>query len=304
MKLYFNQNLIVMRNSTYAKLVVVGTVVLLLGISCTKVDVGDEMGGKPKKKYCDVAAFTLQSSDGGTLNIFNKTYDLSGRRLVRLDAGLYSGGATLEFIQLNLVYDNDRIYFLSTDNTADTGLVVYLNNAGRVTKAEAGAIIDDGFGPQEFFYQDGRLHLINIDNNWLRIWFRYDQWGNNTQIVTDSSADGLPRLIHEYQYDYNRKSSKQLYHDEARGFSFNVFTLLHAAGFFPELNPVHIRTRTTVKWGDYLAYDYKLLNHVFDNDGRLVKYQTQRSGDHSPAAAYHLYWNCAKANSDLVTMAD
>ena len=291
-----------MKTFTSATLTSVG-VSLMLTVSCSKSELEDETKKKSKTAaVCDVAIFTQQYGNDPSTPIFNKTYDISGRRLSRIDAPIYSGGAIMNTLHLNVTYNANIIYFISADNSADTGLVVTTDNSGRVLRAEAGEIIDNGFGPQEFSYQGNKLHNINIDSNWMRIWFRYDEHGNNTQIVTDSS-DGLPRINHEFQYNTKKKGFQSLYFDEARGFSFNVLGILHAAGFFPELNPVHARTRTTVHWGPYKAYDLAQIDHVYDNEGRLVQYKTASPGSNAPIATYTNGYNCATSSEALLTAA-
>jgi hypothetical protein len=290
-----------MKTFTRAALTGVG-VSVILSVSCSKNQVDEPKDKKKNEVQCDVASFTQQYSNEHPGYIFNKTYDLSGKRLNRIDAGLYSGGVIWDTVHLNISYSSDKIYFISAENANDTGLVVHIDNAGRALRADVGQIIDNGFGPQEFVYENNRLQLINIDNDWMRIHFRYDQYGNNSQIVTDSS-EGLARINHEYQYDFGKQAFQQLYLDEARGFSFNVLTILHAAGFFPELNPVHQRVRSTVHWGNYLAYDYVQQNHVYDKSGRLMQYKTASPGSNSPVATFNVGYNCANNSNEMITMA-
>jgi hypothetical protein len=291
-----------MKTFTSAALTSVG-VSIMLSVSCSKSELEEESKKKTKTaSVCDVAVFTQQYGSDPSTPIFNKTYDLSGRRLSRIDAPIYSGGGIVNTLHLNVTYNANTIYFISADNSSDTGLVVTTDNSGRVLRAEAGTIIDNGFGPHEFSYHGNRLHNINIDSNWMRVWFRYDEHGNNTQIVTDSS-DGVARVNHQYQYDTRKKGFQSLYFDEARGFSFNVLGILHAAGFFPELNPVHARIRTTVHWGPYQAYDVAQIDHVYDKDGRLMQYKTASPGSNSPIATFSNGYNCATGNEALLTMA-
>lgn len=292
-----------MKTFTRAALTGVG-VSVILSVSCSKNDVVDDGDKKkPGTTTCDVAIFTQQYTGGDNNPLFSKSYDMSGRRLIHIDAGLYSGGAIWDTVHLDLSYVSNKIYFISSENNTDTGLVVHIDNSGRVLRADVGQIIDDGFGPQQFSYQNGRLHNINIDNDWMRIWFSYDADGNNTQIFTDST-DGLPRINHRYEYDKKKKNYQNFYLDEARGFSFNVLTILHAAGFFPELNPVHARTRSTVNWGPYVAYDYAQFDHTYDKDKRLLQYKTASPGSHAAVATYTINYNCASSNNaDLMTMA-
>jgi hypothetical protein len=293
-----------MKTSTRAALTGVG-ISVILSVSCSKNQI-DGPGDKKKKNElrCDVAAF-VQQSGGQSSNIFNKSYDLSGQRLSHIDAGLFSGGAIWTTVHLDISYNSDKIYFISSENSSDTGIVLTVDNAGRPLRADVGQIIDNGFGPQEFSYENGRLNLINIDDNWMRIWFRYDDHGNNSQIVTDSS-DGMPRINHEYQYEKNKKAGQQFYLDEARGFSFNVLTMLHAAGFFPELNPVDQRVRSTVHWGPYLAYDFIQKDHRYDKSGRLMQYKTASPGSNSSVTTFNVDYNCVRSNNnnnDLITLA-
>jgi hypothetical protein len=286
---------------TFARALTGVGVSVIFTVSCSKNELEEPKGKKNDDVHCDVAVFTQQYNNGQPAYIFNKSYDLSGQRLSRIDAGLYSGGVIWDTVHLNVSYDYNKIYFISAENSSDTGIVLHVDNAGRALRADVGEIIDNGFGPQEFFYENDRLSLINIDDNWMRIWFRYDQHGNNSQIVTDSSG-GLPRIHHEYQYDAGKKSFQQFYLDEARGFSFNVLTILHGAGFFPELNPVHARVRSTVHWGSYLAYDYQQQDHTYDKSGRLLQYKTASPGSNSPVATYNVGYNCA-SNNEVITMA-
>lgn len=291
-----------MKTSTRAALTGVG-VTFILSVSCTKTEIEDP-DVSINESICDVAIFAQQYTGGEAGYIFSKTYDLSGKKLSHISAPLYSGGAIWDTVHLKLTYDYNKVYFISSENSSDTGLVVTMDNAGRPMSAEVGQMIDNGFGPQEFSYQGGRLRNINIDNDWMRVWFRYDQYGNNTQIMTDSS-EGLARINHVYQYNLQKKASQQFYLDEARGFSFNVLTILNAAGYFPELNPVHARVRSTVHWGSYLAYDYAQQNHVFDNSGRLIQYETASPGSNTSAATYTVNYNCAggQGNEQLITYA-
>lgn len=281
------------------------SVSVMLCASCTKNQSEESPVTNNFQQLCDVAVFTQQYTNETPVHFFNKTYDLSGRTLTHIDAPLYSGGTIWDTVSLDLTYDANKIYFISSENSSDTGLVVYVDNLGRPTRADVGQIIDEGFGPQEFTYEGGRLKLITIDNDWMRIWFRYDQHGNNRQIVTDSS-DGLPRINHVYEYNTTaKKELQQFYLDEARGFSFNVLTILQAAGFFRELHPVHQRTRSTVSWGSYVAYDYKQQDHIFDNSGRLMQYKTASPNNNSILATYNVNYNCNMSNSNnqLITYA-
>ena len=137
-----------MKNYTRATLTGFGASIILLSASCSKLQSDDDIRGKkPGKEICDVAVFT-QYSNGENNFIFSKTYDLSGRRLARIDAPLYSGGGIYSYVHLNITFADDRVYFISNENSADTGLVVHLDNDGRVRKVDVGQIIDNGFVPQ------------------------------------------------------------------------------------------------------------------------------------------------------------
>jgi len=290
-----------MNNFTRATLTGV-CVSVFLSVSCSKDNLDEPNGKKNRNEHCEVASFSQQYEGGQPGFIFSKTYDFSGQRLARIDAGLYSGGSIWDTVHLNISYNFNTIYFVSADNLRDTGIVLEVDNYGRPIRAEVGKMIDDGFGPQEFYYSNNRLHNINLDNGWMRIWFRYDVHGNNTQIYTDS-ADGMPRINHVYQYAHGKKREPQYYMDEARGFSFNVLTILHVAGFFPELNPIHPRVRTTVYWGPYQAYDYQQRDHVYDKSDRLLQYRTARAGEQLPVATCTVGYNCSASNNYLITMA-
>ena len=61
--------------------------------------------------------------------------------------------------------------------------------------------------------------------------------------------------------------------DNCDGLIDNGFTLLCYLGFFPELNPVHIRTH--VDLGPQNGFKYwnkNIFNHQFDSEGKLTKY--------------------------------
>lgn len=289
-----------MKTFTRAAITGVG-VSVFLSVSCSKDSLEDPDRKKNRNENCDIASVTQQYSGGQSDFIFSKTYDLSGQRVTRIDAGLYSGGAIWKNVHLNITYDYNTIYFVSAENAGDTGIVLQVDNAGRPVHAEVGEMIDEGFGPHEFYYANNRLQWINIDSGWMRIWFRYDVHGNNTQIVTDSS-EGYARINHVYEYAKGKKRAPQCYLDEARGFSFNILTILHAAGYFPELNPIHPRVRSTVHWGPYLAYDYVQKDHVFDKSDRLMQYSTVSPNGQAPVATYTVGYNCANSNNHLITM--
>src|SRR5215204_3854536 len=91
---------------------------VMLSTSCSKNNMDEPVKRKKAQTVCDVAVFTQQYTGGETRYIFNKTYDLSGSRLTRIDAGLYSGGAIWDTVYLDLTYDNDKIYFISAKNSA------------------------------------------------------------------------------------------------------------------------------------------------------------------------------------------
>src|SRR5688572_6786071 len=132
-----------MKTFTRVALASVG-VSVMLSVSCTKNDVEEPNAKKNKKSeaLCDVAVFTQQYEGGSAGYIFNKSYDLSGQRLSRIDCGLYSGGGIWDTVHLNLTYGMDKIYFISAENSSDTGLVLHMNSAGRPLRADVGQIID------------------------------------------------------------------------------------------------------------------------------------------------------------------
>ena len=272
-----------------------------LACSRTNVEIAEPESRPLTKGKCVLQRMTTQYPGALPQIIYQKTYDASGKRVVNLHAGLYSGGGIASTVKLDVKYTDNTIYLLSAENVQDTGLVLQLDKGGRVQKVHAGPIIDFGFGPQEFFYEKGRLNLINIDNNWLRIWFRYDQWGNLTELVTDST-NGEPRTRHVYEYNHNQKAMHQFYQDEVRGFSLDVLTMMHQLGFLPELDPVHARTRSTVRWSSYLAYDYDIINHVFDNT-RLISYQTRQHTFGYTGSNYFLSWDCGKKDNNPIALA-
>jgi hypothetical protein len=192
--------------------------------------------------------------------------------------------------KLRLAYHGLSIYLINVDNVQDTTMKIYLNPKGLVKKCIGKLAMDY----TQFDY-DSKNRLSNItygfgDGIVLSDTCAYDTYGNILSITRFDSRDG--RLGNFYKYDYSKKVKRQFYRDEPS--SNDDFTLLQYLGFFPELEPVHVRThvRVGLETGSFM-WDKYLVNHQFDRKGRLIQYDIANNpGGTDISFQAILNWKC------------
>ncbi len=263
--------------------------------SCQKVNnLNEEFSDKPAKQnqiQCDLNSFSF-STISTDQTIFT-VYRISGQA-IRVDAGVFSGGAINTTATFNISYVGKSIFFTDVSNPGDTVLAAQLNDLDKIEKIVAGNKPDPQFPSMYFQYNNSSITSmqVSIGDRTESSVFKYDGKGNCTAIE-DMPSPGISvpgKVVYEYS---NKKASRQFYLDEPRRFSWNSFTLLQYLGYFPELNPTQVRTITKVWWGNnYMAYDATLQNHVFDNDGKLLRYEAVNPSPGNPPIKYELGWNC------------
>lgn len=269
-------------------------------ISCEKNDLITESPTevKNKKVECEVLAFRYNALTGsGTTNqyVFKKQLDPSTGKLQQLTAAAYQGGAISSSHIMDVHWNAGSVVFMKAGSATDTVLVVSLNADGKPANVTLGGAAGMDYLPTSFEYTNSKLSAMKIslagNQNVSR--FSYDNKGNCVLIQDDPQGSITPGRV-EYTYD-NKKADRQLYYDEPRGFSWNTYSLLQFAGFFPELQPTHLRTGVKVYWGNnYKAYDASIGNHQVQ-DGTLQRYDVTFSGSTTPIP-YFTDWQCGGTN--------
>lgn len=261
---------------------------ILLFATCSKVDW--HFLKQQGKKDCDVQSYTLSFPwQPSATTLFKKKYNASGDRISEIGFTFVSVGLPFTPYKARLAYHGLAIYLINVDNAQDTTMKIYLNAKGRVKEC---------FGKFRVnytkFYYDANNRLSSFDFDWgiaIRNVCEYDQFGNILRIVRD--GPGSDRFGSYYVYDYSRKAKRQFYRDAPS--ENDDFTLLHYLGFFPELEPVHVRTYTWMGT-ETEAYWYKqhITNHKFDSKGRLFQYDLVYYTEDSTYLNFQAFatWNC------------
>lgn len=256
---------------------------------------GCKKDDKPSAKECQVQQFDSNTDlfyngvFGPIPYLFSKTFDLNGK-VNTIDAFVYPlGEATRQ--QAKLEYRNQMVYLLD-QNSSDTIMIVWLNNAGRVIKAQE----KSGFRYKntspvmsyEFMYNsENKLYQYTAENrsnptypSKFTLPVEYDGNGNCTRASNSY-----------FTYDLTRTAKKQFYFDsESLGNYWLGFKLLEYLNYFPEItSPANIRTNTKVMEGTYVIMNTALSNHQIDVDGKLISYKA--GNDTIP-----IFWNCGQTN--------
>lgn len=277
-----------------ARLIGLFAFIFLLTGGCNKIDWLNFPHPPLSKNQCDVAEYRLSIYDNlGFPFLFKKTYDNAGD-IKEINASFFNIRPIDQLIHYNLLVLNkgQKIYLVDKTNPADTILVITLNKQGRVQECVGKG---DYFPPNSgFLYRNNRL----VSFSWwgIRDSCDYDSYGNILSIqpagnfYPGSKGDGT-----FFEYDYSRKASQQFYLDEITNMN-DGFSLLRYLGFFPELNPIHLRTAVNVgtEPGHYYWYK-KMINHQVDNNGKLLGYDVGTSfnnGDFDFSFHVTLTWNC------------
>ena len=270
----------------------------VFAFSCQKVNSvnNDEVADKKKSKkdLCLINSFTYSNANVPIQTLFTNHYDLDGRTL-QVDAGLFSGGSPLSNISLKVSWTTNGIAFTDANAAQDTILIATFSKKGRIEKIVTGNKANSQFLPTTFTYSKDQLESMTttLAGKTETSNFKYDDKGNLTSIEDLPTASvPVPGKV-EYQYATNEKAGDQFYFDEPRKFSWNSFSLLQYIGFFPELQPINLRTSTKVTWGNnYVAYYMNIGNHQMDAQGKLVSYDVMSPTSSQAITHYNINWSC------------
>jgi hypothetical protein len=282
------------RSLTYVTLLA-GTAFSLF--SCQKVNnIREDLEEKKNKTkdLCLISSFTYSNSSVPTQSIFTNHFDLSGRSL-EVEAGIFSGGSIVSNKPFSIKWGSGRLAFMDANATQDTILIAFFDSKGKIEKIFPGNKPSQHFLPTTFQYSNNRVSSMGITlaGNTETTYFDYDVKGNISSITdAPTTSVPIPGKV-EYGYASNEKAKSQFYFDEPRKFSWNSFTLLQYVGFFPELQPVSLRTSTKVSWGNnYQAYYMNIANHQMDQGGKLVSYDIVSPGGGNAISHYNINWTC------------
>ena len=255
---------------------------------------GCKKDDKPTAKECQVEQFaTTRTLAYAPLSnvvpyLFKKTFDSQGR-VNSIDAFVSPYGAASRQ-QARIEYKNQMVYIL--DNaSSDTAMVIWLNNAGRITKAEEKSGFKYTYPTVPTVYQftydsNNRLqeYTVNIfssipQNHVVKP--AYDANGNCTKIQTA-----------EFTYDLTRTAKKQFYFEDTEliNSSWLGFKLLEYLNYFPEItSPKNIRINSKIMAGTYVLLNFDLQDHQFDSDGKVISYKQNTT-------VVPVSWNCGNVN--------
>jgi hypothetical protein len=260
---------------------------LILFSGCRKDD-------KPTAKECQVEQFessrTLAYEELSNVvpYLFKKTFDANGR-VNTIDAFVSPFGRASRQ-QSRLEYKNQMVYILD-NSSVDTVMLVWLNNSGRVIKAEEKSGFRYTYPTVPTVYRftydsDNRLqeYAVNISSSIPQNYVvkpAYDANGNCTKIQTA-----------EFTYDLTRTAKKQFYFEDTEliNSSWLGFKLLEYLNYFPEItSPKNIRINSKIMAGSYVLLNIDLNDHQFDSDGKLISYKQN-------TMVVPISWNCGNVN--------
>ena len=284
------------------KILLFSCIAVFAFVACNRKDFNPDASGQPEvlsesgsRKNCELSSFVFSSSLQNQ-TIIEKVFDPSSQRVSRIQAGVFSGGAIVP-AWFNIHRTNKKIAFLRDGSSADTVLVVTLNNNGKPLLAVQGNSPDFQFLPTFFEYKNNRLSAINILLNGELKKSKFIYQGDNLVAVHDVNALGIITARTEYKYHPAVKAKQPFYMDEPRRFSWNTFSLLQYMGLLAETHGENLRIQTTVEWeNNYMAYNRGIANPLLDGNGKLVSYDVTDGG--TVIGRYKLTWNCSNRNND------
>lgn len=279
-----------MRNSFLRGLFILP--LLLFMLSCSKIDWNNVWHGGNKSHQCDVSAFTMSVDPVPSFPfLFQKKYDPSGKNIKEINCSfpnlVYPFPDSLPHYRLRLEYKSQKIFFIRMEAPFDTVVTAYLNAQGRVVRT----ISRNEILENKFEYRNNRLFSVT---------YRTNEWGMTDTCVYDSYGNilSIARMESEgrhgylYDYDYSRKAKQQIYIEYTRSFN-NDFTLMQYMGFFPELNPVHLRTRSRFGQENVYMFREDIVNHKLDAQGKMTGYDITSPGDPQLIVTHiSIKWNC------------
>lgn len=262
---------------------------------CSKIDWNDVWHDGNKTQRCDAASFMLGvNSDQVNPFFFTKVYDPSGKYVKEINAAFNNVRypADLVHYPLRLEYKPSKIYFIRMESPFDTVVTAWLNHQGRVSYTSS----KGGTYENTFVYRNNRLFSIQWHTEAFGVTDTcvYDVYGNIMSIAHYESFYG-ERDGYFYEYDYAKKAKQQVYFEETRNIN-NDFTLMQYMGFFPELNPVNLRTHSKLGLQQGYGFENYIGNHLLDAKGKLIQYDLLTppgtTGDQQIITRAFLTWNC------------
>lgn len=243
---------------------------------------------KMAKKDCDVQSYYLSFHDVPSPFLFEKKYNAAGNRITEIAFSFLDYAYDARSYQLRLVYHGKEIYLVDVNNPLDTAMKIYLNARGRVKECFGNFLVQ-----YTKFDYDAHNRLSNVRYSWgfpTNDTCVYDRYGNILRITNDQGGVHVGTF---YYYDYSKKGRRQLYLDEPSHVA--DFTLLQYLGFFPELEPVHLRKRVLMGTEAHPYWWNKdIINHQFDAKGRLIRYDMVDSAFGEAYLDFQAFinWNC------------
>lgn len=282
--------------------------ILTLGVSSAIVLTGcsknmevnnavEDISGKSKgisSASCLSTSFTTTTTSGEPVNTsFEKSIDPVTGMVNRIKTGVHDGGAINETVYFDVRYAENRVIFLKDGSSTDTVLTAYLNNKGAVENVLPGNAPHASFLPTSFTYKGVKVSgmKISFSGNTTKASFTYDGYGNLIRIQEEAVNGVIPGSI-SYGYNTAITAAGQAYHDDALGFTYNTYSLVHSMNLVPGTMPTNLRTRTTVYWQDYMAYDAFISDHKIDGRGNLTSYLAGAQDPSGSRLKHSISWNC------------
>lgn len=117
---------------------------------------------------------------------------------------------------------------------------------------------------------------------------KYDSNGNVTWIPKRPPSYGGSSVL--YQYNHSKKAANQYY--ITSGYSVHeYYNLAEICGWIP-VQPVNLRVRQSMFWGNYKAGDLFFDSHVIDAQGYLISYRCGPLRDGSLSTTVTNAWMC------------
>jgi hypothetical protein len=265
---------------------------VLCSIVALTIFSGCKKDDKPVIKDCQVEEFSsnrnLTLSEGflPVPYLFRKSLDENGK-VFFIDAYVFPLGAATR-IQAKIESKNHMVYLLDKAGP-DTVMVIWLNNADKIIKAEekSGFRFPPNSSGTPTSYQftygsDNRLqqYTATTSNAFPQTY---------TVSVTYDANGNCSRIGNTYfTYDLARTARKQFYFEDAESIAtfWLGFKLLEYLNYFPEVtSPLNIRVNTKSLAGTYVLLETPLTDHQLDADGKLISYKT------GPLVV-PIVWNC------------
>jgi hypothetical protein len=166
-----------------------------------------------------------------------------------------------------------KVYLLKKTDLSDTGMVIQLNDKGRVVSCHIAREVNEihGSGESEyFFYKGNRIWYITTvpDTNG-----HFIPYSTTDTVHYDSHGNPSSFAFNTYQYDYTRKVDFQYYIDDQMESDYGYYVCQYL-GYFPEVtSPPNLRIHTQAD-----EFNLPLVDQQFDAAGRMISYDYSFSG--------------------------